>query len=213
MKLYKFRSIYDEESLRRVMDIIETGHFWCAKFWQMNDPLEGVFEGNIISNNILSKKNDYSICSLSGDIGFKNPAMWGYYANGFKGVAIEIEIDCSKVTKVEYTSKMKSIDDEADFKKKITTILSTKRKAWKHEGEYRFLVKGNNGLYSIGKITKVYIGQPYRYLGNSEEIHKQCPSFEQYDKRIERLREIAVQRNIDCEDVSIVGDEVKGKTS
>ena len=43
LKLYKFRSLGEPNSVNRVVGILRTKKFWCSKFWDMNDPMEGVF--------------------------------------------------------------------------------------------------------------------------------------------------------------------------
>ena len=42
MKLYKFRSLGSEADYDRIIGIIENG-FWCSKFSDLNDVMEGVF--------------------------------------------------------------------------------------------------------------------------------------------------------------------------
>ena len=43
MKVYKFRKLTNESDLDRLKGILETGNFWCSNFWDLNDPMEGVF--------------------------------------------------------------------------------------------------------------------------------------------------------------------------
>ena len=109
IKLYKFRSLRTCEDLQRLKEILDTGKFWCSKFSEMNDAMEGVYYAtheNIIEQ-IYNEKNRYKICSFSGKLAFENPCMWGYYAGGFQGVAIEIEIDSSGIYKVDYEKDLK----------------------------------------------------------------------------------------------------------
>jgi len=97
LKLYKFRSLGTELDVCRLKSLIETGHFWCSKIWDLNDPMEGVYRNSNFNTEdierIFSDKNNHLICSFSGEKGFKNPLLWGYYANGFKGAVIEIEVE------------------------------------------------------------------------------------------------------------------------
>lgn len=94
MKLYKFRPLAKEEDFQRAKSIIETGCFWCSRFSELNDPMEGVFctANHKIIDDAYKQKVSYRICSFSAEAAFENPCMWGYYANGFKGIAIEIEV-------------------------------------------------------------------------------------------------------------------------
>ena len=52
LALYKFRTLGSNDDLKRIKDIIENGEFWCSKFYEMNDPMEGVY----YSNNIKLSK-------------------------------------------------------------------------------------------------------------------------------------------------------------
>jgi hypothetical protein len=57
---------------------------------------------------ILGAKAHYKICSFSDEKAFSNPIMWGYYANGFRGVAVEIEVCGEEVNKIKYERKIPS---------------------------------------------------------------------------------------------------------
>ena len=95
MKLYKFRPLGNCHDLERIEQIIKEDKFWCSKLWDLNDPMEGVYRNKYFdkldSDKTFNEKNKYRICSFSGKKGLKNPILWGYYAHGFRGVAIEIE--------------------------------------------------------------------------------------------------------------------------
>ena len=114
LKLVKFRSLANQKDLDRAINIITTGKFWCTKLWNMNDPMEGVYStsNRDIIPKMFTEKNKYVICSFSDNSDdnipkkpIQNPLLWGYYANGFKGIAIEIEEDESNVKKVDYISR------------------------------------------------------------------------------------------------------------
>jgi hypothetical protein len=68
---------------------LENERFWCADFFDLNDPMEGAFT---ISKNpdikntierIYSEKNKYKICSFSGREGFKKPLNVGIVCEWF----------------------------------------------------------------------------------------------------------------------------------
>ena len=40
MKLYKFRPLADDEDCRWLKTILETGEFHCARFSELNDPID-----------------------------------------------------------------------------------------------------------------------------------------------------------------------------
>ncbi len=103
MKVYKFRSLGDEVSFDRVKTTLSTGKFWCSPFWDMNDPMEGVYA--TLSNidavaQIFEAKSRQRICSFSSARALRNPLMWGYYSSGFKGVAIEVDVTAPRLGSV-----------------------------------------------------------------------------------------------------------------
>ena len=191
MKLYKFRQLTSCRDLERIIEILETNKFHCAKFSEMNDPMEGVYIATVPSkiDKILTEKNEKRICSFSSKEGFENLAMWGYYANGFKGIAIEIEVDESIVKKVKY-------QDEVAETENVEEILTTKLKYWKHEAEYRFITENNEDKCEIGKITKIYFGSPYENLTNSNEIIPKSKQILEYKKYKEKLENFLEEKKI-----------------
>ena len=138
--------------------------------------------------------------------------MWGYYANGFKGMAIEIEVDTGKVEEMRYSNKIPSVDhliatcktnDEV-----IAKILMIKSNPWKHEAEYRFLVKDEKNYHKVGEVTKVYFGNPYGDVNNKESIYENNQSLLYYDKLKKHLIELASERNIGCHSIKIKDGKV-----
>lgn len=207
LKLIKFRSLANEVDLSRAIKTITTGEFWCAKLWNMNDPMEGVYStsNREIIPKLFTEKNKYVICSFSDNSDdnipkkpIENPLLWGYYANGFKGIAIEIEVDESNVKKVDYISRTdidKLIENRSLDEDIAREIITKKLKCWNLEYEWRFLKDSNEGSYTIGKIIQVYIGRPYittenykeialnsnalkNYLGYQETIENHCDSYD-----------------------------------
>ena len=43
VKLYKFRPLADDRDFERLKEILKTGKFYCPKFPDLNDPMEGVY--------------------------------------------------------------------------------------------------------------------------------------------------------------------------
>ena len=216
MKIYKFRQLLNATDFCRLKHIIETGKFWCSNFWELNDPMEGVF--SILDDEEVSKKiteiygekGQYKICSFSEEKSFKNPVMWGYYAGGFKGVAIEVEN--YEVKKIDYNDNDILLGDNDVLDEKIEKILLTKTLAWNHEYEYRFLDKIKDNLKKIEKITAIYFGNPYGGLINSGEIQKDKKTFEKYKFFKEEIIDVAKNKGIECFDVKIIDGKVQ-KTS
>jgi hypothetical protein len=138
--VYKFRS-FDKYAI----DIIEYGRLYCAKFDEFNDPKDGWFvhfKNNPILDDIKSGKLGYKICSLSDT--YKPYLLWTHYANGFEGIAIEIDIDDTHKIKYKkplpYLEKLQN-EHNADNDAIIKEILTTKHTLFKYEKEARILCK------------------------------------------------------------------------
>jgi hypothetical protein len=172
VKLYKFRPLANDTDFDRLKSILDTGEFWCSKFSGLNDPMEGAFtllnrpNASKIIDSIYDEKESYKICSFSGEGAFSNPLMWGYYANGFRGVAIEIEIDKNEVKQIEYVDEIPSLEKLKLNNLTAEKILTTKLSPWSHECEFRYLKKDFDNLLKIGRITALFYGDPYERAKN-----------------------------------------------
>ncbi|MBN1364389.1 MAG: hypothetical protein JW976_06255 [Syntrophaceae bacterium] len=188
MKLYKFRALTNEQDLERLKGILETGKFWCSTFSELNDPMEGVYhfldytqEESELVDLIYKTKQSYKICSFSAEGAFSDPLMWGYYANGFRGVAIEIEINSDEVNEINYMKKIPSfagLNPQEEAKK----ILTTKLSPWTHECEFRFLRQSKENKIKIGTITALYYGEPYGNTDNVRDIVENSHILREYQE-------------------------------
>lgn len=205
MKLYKFRSLCTERDFERIDEIIRTSCFWTSTFFDMNDPMEGVFyfplstneKMTIFTRYILSQKNSYKICSFSQT--FENPLLWGHYASGFKGVAIEIDVDGNDIYKVNYMNSIVDIKlDGQPADDIVKEILTTKLTPWAYEREYRFLKKIEDNKQKIGKISKVYFGNPYGNLYNTKEIRPKAivEYLDLRERLIEKIKDYGVSSSL-----------------
>ncbi|TWT47828.1 hypothetical protein Pla111_14530 [Botrimarina hoheduenensis] len=113
MELIKFRSLGDCNSLLRAKDIIGKNLFWCSRIWEMNDPMEGVYKcypnSNAISKLYNAKKKRF-ICSCSDTAALSTPSMWGYYANGFRGIALKFTSNSRQLNKIQYCDELPTIE-------------------------------------------------------------------------------------------------------
>lgn len=184
MKIYKFRPLATQKNFNRARKILKTGCFWCSKFSELNDPMEGAFHASTIKkiDEALKQKMRYRICSFSNKKAFEKPIMWGYYANGFRGIAIEVKCDETEVRKVNYVPDIESIDDVT-----IEEILTTKLSPWKHEKEFRFLKESDDNFHKIGTITAVYFGNPYNRAVNKKSIYNDSDILKTYEDFKENL--------------------------
>lgn len=168
MKLYKYKSLANFEF---VADILLNKRLFASEFNNLNDPMEGDFNRNYASpeylKSITEEISKIKICSLSSNM--SNPILWAHYADGFKGICIEVEIDESILTPYEITySEFNPIPSEGyrglQGKDEETTphdwaIASLRKKyeAWRYEDEYRIF--SDSEYISEGlTITTIYLG-------------------------------------------------------
>jgi len=207
IKIYKFRWLWDCNNFCRIKDIITSWEFWCSPFNTLNDPMEWVYTATDASTKEIRKmfhlKMKYLICAFSGIKWFENPAIWGYYANWFKGVAIEIEIAKNKIIPIEYKNEL--IKNPQNVK----DILTRKFKKWEPENEYRFIEKTDINNQKIWKITAIYFWDPYRNTNNEDDIIKNNKYIKEYRKLKEKIVGIANNNNIDCYNIEIEDWKVK----
>lgn len=148
------------------MDMIVNQRIFCSLWENLNDPLEGYYrmqfgeEFSSLENMYKLVLNQYKdtthICSLSNT--GENYLLWSHYANGHRGVAIEIDIDrnLEQLHEVKY-EKLNPIFGEK-FKETLPiAIFTTKTKQWKYEKEYRILFSGE--FYKLpSPISRILLG-------------------------------------------------------
>lgn len=167
MKAYKFKSALQVE---HVLDILINQRLFCADWQKLNDPLEGRFsyftdskgidERKKRVSEIISSKKQIKVCSLSKV--FDSHLLWAHYANGYNGVAIEVDLpekdNC--IMEVKYERSFKTIDDAAvDSPGNLAQkILCTKYQEWKYEREIRILNPG--AYYTLERpASRLIVGQ------------------------------------------------------
>lgn len=190
LKLYKFRSLGDQGSFERAHEILTTGRFWCSKLWEQNDPMEGVycFNRDVFADSdlddIFSMKNQYRLCAFSAKGALRRPTMWGYYANGFRGLAIEIEVEEASVVKVQYQKNAAEwlVRRPGELNDELRRVLTTKLTPWKGENEYRYLTTELEPKQQIGRITGVYFGDPYGNVQNLKQVQTHSDAQASYQR-------------------------------
>ncbi len=168
MKLYKYKSLANFEF---VADILLNKRLFASDFNNLNDPMEGDFNKDYASSGyfkiITDEMNKIKICSLSRNM--SNPILWAHYADGFKGICIEVEINESILTpyKIVYSEfnpipsegyrGLQGKDEEVTPHDWAMTALKGKYEAWKYEDEYRLF--SDSKYISEGlSITAIYFG-------------------------------------------------------
>ncbi len=169
MTLYKFKSLNEFEY---VADIILNARLFSTEFTNLNDPMEGVFEyeGGAergLIEAIDKARKEYKICALTKD--YKNPILWAHYADSFKGICIEVEVDEDILIAyhIAYhgftpvlTGENQQVIDVAKLSKKIAiSALTRKYEQWEYEKEVRLLNNNSNEYISNGiKIKSIIFG-------------------------------------------------------
>ena len=170
--LYKFRPL---AGLERLADILLNERLYCAKYYELNDPFEGIcivmgkfgtpedpgqrYNCSTSVDDLLAPEDfiDVRVCSLAGS--FDDIRLWSHYGGSHKGVAIEIDlIDAENAPfKVNYIGGLKRYDQTLGKNPSVKDILSHKTTHWEYENEYRILA--NSSYYDIrGRINRVLLG-------------------------------------------------------
>jgi hypothetical protein len=158
---------------------------------------------------VFTDKNNKRICSLSGQKAYHRPTMWGYYANGFKGVAIEVEVEPEKVHKVTYKKNIAQWVAGQPQGLSVRQILTTKLCRWWQEDEYRYICREGDHLSSdSAKIKAVHFGWPYRNIENAMSIKKHSPSLQAYTKAVTDLLDVTDEKGIPVFSAQIEGSKV-----
>lgn len=159
MILYKYRSL---DNFKNFIDIVLNNRIYASKYFELNDPMEGLYiynEGTInedMVREIKSEKSQLKICSFSQTP--KSTLMWSHYANGHKGVVIGVKVKPNhEVHTVNYggLSLVKHAHQNGSHET-AKSILTHKLEAWDYEEEKRIFVE--NGNYADVKIEKIILG-------------------------------------------------------
>jgi Protein of unknown function (DUF2971). len=161
---YKFRSSQRPEF---TVDILENNRLFCSDWRDLNDPMEGTYDTLITGSSpnhlecvreIYSSKVRLRVCSLSET--YKSHAMWAYYADEFRGAAIELKLPSYAVTRIDYASGLRIHKWQTDSNpyQIARKILTTKHSDWEAEKEVRVL--HDQEFYELppGAIQRVILG-------------------------------------------------------
>lgn len=152
MRAFKYR---DESQLSFVLDIIANRRLFCSDLESLNDPTEGsiqrIYWGRF--KRPRSELNDLissvAICSLSLTI--RNTLLWGHYAGGMRGAAIEVQIpepvagtgsllaNRPVVKPMDYGEPQSIMYARQPLEQLILMKLSRKQIDWEYEQEVRII--------------------------------------------------------------------------
>jgi hypothetical protein len=146
MKLYKYKSL---ANLWHVLDPILNQRLYCAHWSTLNDPLEGRYEvylgskshklESIMVSRIERARNEFRIASLSATP--TNFLLWSHYADGHKGVAIEVDIPDGHpdLTKIVYSPFSSVFSEKEQTREDMRHLFNGKGQEWAYEEEYRII--------------------------------------------------------------------------
>lgn len=175
-RLYRYRSIETPEAFDQEIEAIAEGYLFCARYNELNDPMEGLFTSSRLlrqSENyrkirkaIMDEKANVGMCSLSEV--YDHELMWAHYADQFKGICVayslwrllkhlpkEVAFVRLYYNEVEPTvrSGKKHPEDLARM------ILSHKNYRWLYEREWRMFSTPGKASYSdVSCVARVYLG-------------------------------------------------------
>ena len=163
MLLYKYRSF---SNLHHISDILVHKRLFCAQWYRLNDPVEGLFlergigidgeptlfRGDVDNLYDVAEEECPRVCSLSSTP--SSMRLWSLYADGHRGVAIEIDTNCidTQPLQVRYT---KGLPTHA--RTSVGHALSHKTRHWAYEREYRYVTK-QEYITLGGSIKRVLFG-------------------------------------------------------
>lgn len=167
-KLYKYRSLSTDKQLKYALDILTNNRLYASSLEDLNDPMEGFIVKNEYHQSIKSEMAEIRIVSLANS--FNNMALWAHYADDFKGICIECELnDDPKVwlKRMEYDSILNHASGAPEI---AWPMLMKKWNEWRCEEEWRVLLrkKKEEATYFPCEVTGVYLGKDIDE--NKEEI-------------------------------------------
>jgi hypothetical protein len=160
INLYKFRS---SKQFGFAMDIIMHQRLYCSSWQNLNDILEGnglpdfqKFEsGQISYNELYAQTKRLRVCSLSAS--YESHLLWAHYADGLKGLAIEVSVPAEHAIEVlclpDIDEGFPEIDDPVELARER---LRRKLKCWKYEKEYR-IIQLEPRFYDV-QVQSVIVG-------------------------------------------------------
>lgn len=94
-----------------------------------------------MTSRIEKAKDAYRVASLSADP--TNFLMWSHYADGHKGIVIEVEVpeERGDLIQVTYTAFSSVFTDKLQTKEDMRHLFNGKGEEWAYEQEYRIVAE------------------------------------------------------------------------
>lgn len=198
-KLFRFygKHQYFVESIKenylRIPCVTEFNDPFDSAMYILNDDIQNISNFEETEKALLKDRGDYfAACFFADDENneaIKNLYMWGHYADGHRGIAVEYDIEyLRKSVQKQYTNQelnLIKMDYECKNQPKLTEIdlismghgivepieeyflklLRYKTPNWQHENEYRFVILYKNAKKNYIKIALLKNAVKNVYLG------------------------------------------------
>lgn len=204
--LYKFRTLASCSDLDRIKNLITNGKFWFSPLWDQNDSMEAIYRPAEICPTqellISPRKMRTLICSFSSCEGLHHPLVWAHYACGFKGLAIEVELDAKiNAHKVIYQDDPRMHSKKCTIEDTFYSIITSKSKMWEYESEFRVTQENSESAVTgvsceVGTIRSIILGAPYKMISNTKEVYENSYELKTYAMRAKEIRDLARIKNI-----------------
>jgi hypothetical protein len=176
MILYKYRSL---QNLNHVLDILYHSRLHCARYFELNDPFEGLFSAVMHMthlermkfshflpdtvtltksiDDLPSSEDSVKICSLSSSL--SEVRLWAYYADGNRGIVLEIDFSGmeNSIHEVKYSDKLPDYGYTLLTAPEPIEVLTHKTVHWNYESEFRIIQREE--FFDISdRLKAIYVG-------------------------------------------------------
>jgi hypothetical protein len=196
--------VYHYISAHYGLEGIQNRRLKIARIMELNDPFE--FLGVNLKDRKFRKAIRETKQELSKSKGilcfsntWRNPVLWGHYADKHKGLCLGFEVSNNVLGKVDYVDSRLPVPTELneEFMKKL---LFTKFKHWEYEQEYRVYVQleeEENGMFfsdfsnelqlkkvivgDQSSVTRAELAEALGDLNSSVESFKARAGFQEFE--------------------------------
>lgn len=178
MLLYKFKSAQDA---LYALDIAIHERMFCAPYHDLNDPFEGQFR-TLIADRSKGFESLFThgfgpqdtrivytgldrmpltgpsrVCSLSEE--WKDVRMWALYADSFRGMAFEFDIEAAEpeLHQVSYERELPKLNIGLLMSSETIDALTHKTHHWDYETEWRF-ISDRKYIELPGRLRSILLG-------------------------------------------------------
>lgn len=181
--MQKTKRVYYLTGCMPAIASLALGRLKVSRFSDLNDPFEllGVNLGDRAVRKAFRATRD-QLNENQGLVCFtrdwKNPLMWGHYAEKHTGMALGFDVPRDMLTEVTYAEKLFDLKLDPVTKRPqkgtVDKLIATKFRDWKYENEFRLFVQldhdeAEGGLYFVPfsenlRLREVVLGPRCAYV-------------------------------------------------